>query len=583
MNRREFIQALSLASASGLQFLSAAAEESFYDIPTHGQVRILHTCDTHGQLLPLYFREPNVNLGLGEYKNVTPHIVGDALLQQHGIAAGSALAHALTHINFVELAQRYGKVGGYAHLMSLCEQLRDSYGKHNTLHLDSGDLWHGSATALYTQGQDMVAAANIIGIDAMVGHWEFTYPAEQVHANIAQLRGAFLAQNVFVKEEALFDGAPAFDEDSGLAFPPYLVKTLNGKRVAVIGQAFPYTPISNPQRFIPDWTFGIRQEHLQTLVNTIRTDEKADAVILLSHNGSDLDYAIARDTDGIDFILGGHTHDLFYRAREVNQTVVVNTGCVGKFLGCLDIAFNNNTSGSKIDSYRWHALPVFSQLLPAHEKMQAHITQTRAPYEAELSEVITHTDDLLYRRGNFNGSLDQVIADALRAHYEAGIALTPGFRWGASIMPGAIRVEDVLNATAITYPETYARTMRGGDLKTILESVADNLYNPDPYYQQGGDMVRVGGLSYTLNPQGESGNRISNLQLSNGKPLHADKEYKVAGWATATPSEGAPVWEIVIDYLRQQKTLRLDHLSQPHLIGVQQNNGIRDYPPNLLK
>lgn len=582
MERRAFLQALSVAAgmAAGRGgLLHAAADDSLYNIPNHGQVRILHTCDTHAQLLPLYYREPHINLGFGAYKNTPPHIVGRALLAHHKIPAGTPLAHALTHLDFTELAARYGRMGGYAHLATLCERLRGSYGAHNTLHLDSGDLWHGSATALYTRGEDMVAAANLLGVDAMVGHWEFTYPAAQLHANIAAMNGAFLAQNVFVKDEALFDGSPAYDEDSGLAFPPYMVKEVGGKRIAVIGQAFPYTPIANPQRFIPDWTFGVQAEHLQAVVDTLRQDEQADAVILLSHNGSDLDVAVAADVRGIDFILGGHTHDIFYQARQVGQTVVVNSGCVGKFLGCLDIAF----AGNKIDSYRWHALPVFANLLPPQPAMQQHIRAVRAPYAAELEQVVGQTDDLLYRRGNFNGTLDNLIIAALRAHYGAQIALTPGFRWGASILPGAIRHEDIMNATAITYPETYVRDMRGAEIKTLLEAVADNLYNPNPYYQQGGDMVRAGGLAYTLHPAGASGQRISNLRLADGNadgdggdgaPIDADKFYKVAGWATPTPSPGPPVWEVVLQYLGKQTPIPPLTATTPALIGVDGNAGI---------
>lgn len=576
-NRREFLHTVAAAFAAGGLPLTARAEEALYDFAPHGQVRLLHTCDTHAQLLPVYYREPNVNLGFGEFFGEPPHIVGKDLLARHNIAEDSRLAYALTHINIAELAARYGKVGGFAHLATLTERLRAQAPR--ALHLDSGDLWAGSATALYTQGDDMVGAANRIGIDAMVGHWEFTYPAERVRANAAKLNGDFIAQNVFVKEESLFDGVTAYDEDSGHAFAPYTTRQMGDHRIVIIGQAFPYTPISNPQRFIPDWTFGIQAQALQETVDHVRAVEKPNAVVLLSHNGSDLDAVIARDIRGIDFILSGHTHDVFYQERVINGTVVINSGCVGKFLGCIDIAF----AGGKVDSYRYRALPVFADLLPPRADMQSYIDEVRAPYADELGEVLATTDTFLYRRGNFNGTLDQLIVDALRAHYGADIAFTPGFRFGVSIAAGAITREDLMTAVGITYPESYNRDMSGAEIKAILEGVADNLYHPDPYYQHGGDMVRVGGLRYTLAPGGASGARISDMRLDNGDAVDADKTYRVAGWATVNPSDGPPVWDIVIGYLRSQGVVRIDDLNLPALknINPATDPGITDYPPAL--
>ena len=576
MQRREFLQLLAVAASAGWSPFSAASEENLYEVKPFGEVRLLHTTDTHAQLLPLYYREPDANLGLGPFRGKPPHLVGRHLLQKLKLAADSRLAHLLTPVNFNELARRYGKVGGFAHLASLCRRLRQEYGKEKTLHLDGGDLWQGSATALYTQGRDMVTAANLLGIDIMVGHWEFTYPEAVLRANIADFQGDFIAQNVLVREESLFNGAIAHDEETGHVFPPHVIKTVGTRRIAVIGQAFPYTPIANPQRFIPDWTFGIRADELQARVDRLR--QQADAVILLSHNGADLDATLARDIRGIDFILGGHTHDIFHSERVINGTVVVNSGCVGKTLGCLDIAF---TGGGQIADYRWRILPVFADLLPADAAMQSHIDRTRAPYEADLAKTLATTDTLLYRRGNFNGTLDQLIVDALRAVHDSAIAFSPGFRWGASILPGPIRLEDLMNATAITYPETYRREMTGDDIKNILESVADNLYHPNPYYRQGGDMVRSGGLRYTLRPAATLGRRIDNLRLPNGDPIQADKRYTVAGWATAQPSPAAPIWEIVSDYLRQQKTVA-PRPDLPALSGVADNPGIDGYPSELL-
>ena len=573
--RRDFLQLLSVAAAAGMLPAARAAEtKRMYDVPNFGSARIVHTCDIHAQLLPNYFREPNVNLGFSESWGKPPHLVGEALLKYYGIPVGSPLAYAASYLGLEELAARYGKTGGLAHLTTLARQLRESFGAANTVHLDSGDLLHGSATALYTQGADMVAAANILGIDALTGHWEFTYPEDVLRMRLEEFNGDFLAQNIFVKEDSLFEGAAAFDEDRGHAFQPWQMRELGGRRLAVIGQAFPYTPIANPQRFIPHWTFGARREELQELVDHIRDREKPDAVILLSHNGTDLDQQMAADVRGINFILGGHTHDVLPRPIMVGQTAVINSGCSGKFLGCLDIAFN---SGGVAD-FRYHLLPIFANFLSADERMNAHIKQSRAPYQEALSEVLTTTDETLYRRGNFNGSMDQVIVDALRSHYDAQIALSPGFRWGGSVLKGdVVTVEDVMNATAITYPETYLRQMRGEEIKAILEGVADNFLHANPYYRQGGDMVRTGGIDYTLNLAGESNRRITDMRLDAGEKIEADKLYTVAGWSTVNPSEGAPVWDIVITYLRAQKTLKIKKMNLPALQGVANNPGLADY------
>jgi sulfur-oxidizing protein SoxB len=550
-----------------------------YDVATYGDVRLLHTCDIHAQLSPIYFREPHVNLGLHSARGKPPHLVGDAFLKYYNIASGSPLAHATTYLGMEELAARYGKAGGLAHLAHLIRQLRESYGTDKTMLLDSGDMWHGSATALYTMGADMVEAANLLGIDVITGHWEFTYPAETLRTRIKEFNGVFLAQNVFVKEDALFEGAEAYDEDSGLAFQPWVMRELGGRRIAVIGQAFPYTPIANPQRFIPDWTFGVRRTELQTQVEHIRANEKPDAVVLLSHNGADLDAQIAADVRGIDFILGGHTHDIFCQPRRIDNTMVFNSGCSGKFVGCLDIAFDSNG----ISDFHYHLLPVFANALPTDRTMAAHIETVRTPYAAALGEKLAIADETLYRRGNFNGTMDQVILDSLRSHYDAQIALSPGFRWGPSVLAGdAVRMEDVMNVTATTYPETYVREMHGEELKTILESVADNLYHPDPYYQQGGDMVRVGGMDYTLEPTSTFGTRIADMRLDSGKSIEANKRYTVAGWSTANPSDGPPMWEIMASYLRTQKTISVKKVNLPKLKGVANNSGIADYPKNLL-
>lgn len=584
INRRQFIQLMAIAGAAGMLPKSAFAAKKqstdFYEMPTSGDVRLLHLTDCHAQLLPVYYREPNVNLGIGRLQGQVPHLVGDKLLQHFGIQANTLEAHAFTSLNYVEAAKKYGQVGGFAHLATLIKRLRDSYGREKTLLLDGGDTWQGSGTAYWTRGQDMLGATNLLGVDVMTGHWEFTYHAKEILANIKRFKGEFVAQNIFVKEEALFDGVPAFDEDSGLAFKPYTMRDLGGTRVAIIGQAFPYTPIANPARFIPDWTYGIYESELQALVNQIRLQEKPAIVVLLSHNGMDVDLKMAAKVSGINVILGGHTHDGVPRPIEVKNsggmTLVCNAGSNGKFIGVLDFAVKKG----EVKDYQYRLLPVFSNLISPDQEMQTYINKVRAPYLNKLNEKLAVADQVLYRRGNFNGTYDQLICDALRVQNDAQIALSPGFRWGTTVLPGQdITLEQVLTQTAITYPETYTRSIKGQYLKQILEEVCDNLFNPDPYRQQGGDMVRVGGMDYVCDPTESIHKRISNMTLDDGTPVDMNKQYKVTGWATvASQSSGKPVWDVVAEYLRDRKVAKLDKLNTPKLINVQGNQGITNYP-----
>ncbi len=567
MNRRQFIQLMAIASAGSLLQKSPLAA---IPIPTFGQVRLLHITDCHAQLLPIYYREPDINLGIGQAQGKVPHLVGRKLLDYFGIQPNTIEAHAFTHLNYLESAQKYGKVGGFAHLATLINELRDSYGREKTLLLDSGDTWQGSGTAYWTRGQDMVGATNLLGVDVMTGHWEFTYNTEEILANIKKFNGEFIAQNVFVKEEALFDGSPAYDEDTGNAFKPYTMRDLAGTRVAIIGQAFPYTPIANPARFIPDWTFGIRERQLQNLVNRIRDEEKPDIIVLLSHNGMDVDLKIAANLSGINVILGGHTHDAVPSPVEVKNnagiTLVCNAGSNGKFVGVLDFSVKNG----KVKGYKYSLQPVFSNLIQADKNMQAYIDKVRKPYLNKLQQKLAVAEDVLYRRGNFNGTFDQLICNALRSQGDAQIALSPGFRWGTTILPGQdITFEDILNQTCITYPETYVKNLTGQDIKNILEDVSDNLFNPDPYRQQGGDMVRVGGMNYVCKPKQSIGKRISQMTLDDGSSIDMHKQYKVAGWATVSkPSEGKPIWTIVADDLRDRKTIKINRLNTPKLLNI---------------
>lgn len=585
MRRREFIGLLGVAAAHGLFAGRAGATLADgarpYDFAPFGDLRIIHTCDTHAQLLPVHYREPSTNLGLGGRAGKPPHLVGDRLLAHHGIEPGTRLAHALTHMDFGELAARFGAVGGFAHLATLVRRLRAEAPGGHALHLDSGDIWQGSHTALHTRGKDMAQAGNILGIDAMTGHWEFTYTEPEIRALIAMSGADFVAQNLRATEDALFEGVEVHDEDSGHVFPPHTVKEAGPRRVAVIGQAFPYTSIANPRRFIPDWSFGIRADDLQALVDRVRATERPDLVVLLSHNGFDLDTAVAGRVTGIDLIIGGHTHDAIVEPARVGDTLVANSGASGKFVSVADISVRD---GGGIGDIRFRLLPVFSNLLEPDAEMEAHIRAVRAPHEAMLSEELATAETLLYRRGNFSGTFDQVIVDALRTRLDAELALSPGFRWGPSVPAGTpVRMEDVLNVTAMTYPETYVREMTGETIKLILEDIADNLYNPDPFYQQGGDMVRVGGFTYTLEPGGATGARISGLRLDSGEPMEAGRAYKVAGWSTVgEQSPGPPVWEVVADHLRAQGRARVDKINLPRLVGITEHNGLQDYPKELL-
>ncbi len=587
ISRREFVKLMGLAGAAGMMpgsiFAAAKQPSNLYEVPKFGNVSLLHFTDCHAQLNPVYFREPNVNLGFGYGLGKAPHIVGDAMLQHFNIKPGSIEAHAFTFLNFDEGANQFGKIGGFAHLSTLINQLRDARGPGNSLLLDGGDTWQGSGTSYYTRGKDMVGACNRLGVDVMTGHWEFTYLDKEVISNVNDFKGDFVAQNVGVNEEALFDYKFAdfedFNEDEGLAFKPYTMKTVGGARVAVIGQAFPYTPIANPSRFIPDWTFGIQDESMQNIVDMVRDTEKPDVVIVLSHNGMDVDIKMASRVSGIDAIFGGHTHDGMPAPTIVNnkggKTLVTNAGSNGKFLGVMDL----DVKDGKVRDFKYRLLPVFSNMLEADKEMQSYIDEVRKPYKAELDEELAVAEETLFRRGNFNGTFDQVICDALIKVNDAQISLSPGFRWGTTVLPGQkITMDHVMDQTCITYPETYRREMKGSEIKAILEDVCDNLFNADPYYQQGGDMVRLGGLDYVCDPTAGMGKRIQNMTLDDGTAIEADKGYMVAGWATVgSKSPGRPIWEVVADYLRDQKSIKIDKLNTPKLVNVKGNPGIDAY------
>jgi sulfur-oxidizing protein SoxB len=574
MNRREFMQVLAAGAAAGMSLDAAAqagpgstaAAAQLYELPRFGNVSLLHFTDCHAQLLPVHFREPSVNLGVGDAIGKAPHLVGEHLLKAFGIRPGSIEAHAFTYLDFEAAARSFGKVGGFAHLSTLVKRLRAS--RPGSLLLDGGDTWQGSATALWTNAQDMVDATKLLGVDMMAAHWEFTYGATRVQEIINKdLKGKmeFLAQNVKTTD---------FEDP---VFKPWAMREINGVPVAVIGQAFPYTPIANPRHFVPEWSFGIQDQRMQEMVDEAR-GQGAQVVVVLSHNGMDVDLKMASRVTGIDAILGGHTHDGVPQPTIVSngkgRTLVTNAGSNGKFLAVLDL----EVKGGKLADWRYKLLPVFSNFLPADPEMSRYIEQVRAPFLARLNEPLAVSEGLLYRRGNFNGSFDQLILDAMMEVKGAQIAFSPGFRWGTTILPGqTITREQLMDQTAITYPQTTVTEMTGEFIKTVLEDVADNLFNPDPYYQQGGDMVRVGGLTWACEPAAKAGSRISDMRLV-GVPIDPRKTYKVAGWApVAQGAKGEPIWEVVEQWLKAQKTVSARKLNQPRLIGIGSNPGIADW------
>jgi sulfur-oxidizing protein SoxB len=576
LSKREFLQVLGAASAAGMclgryaDADAATAQQGLYDIAPFGNVSFLHMTDCHAQLMPVHFREPSVNIGIAGMQGQWPHLVGESLLKAAGLRPSGALAHAYTHLDFEKAARRFGKVGGFAHLATLVKQLKA--GRPGSLLLDGGDTWQGSATSLWTNAQDMVDASKLLTVDVMTGHWEFTYGMERVKEIVEKdFKGKvdFVAQNVKTNDF----GDPVFK--------PYVIREINGVRCAIVGQAFPYTPIANPRYLVADWSFGIQDDNLQKMVDEAR-GRGAQVVVVLSHNGMDVDLKMASRLRGVDAIFGGHTHDGVPVAVPVRnaggRTLVTNAGSNGKFLGVMDF----DVKGGEVADFRYRLLPVFSNQLKPDPDMQALIAKVRRPYEATLAETLAVTDGVLYRRGNFNGSWDQLICDALMDVQGAEIAFSPGFRWGTSLLPGdTITRELMMDQMAITYPYATLTEMSGETIKTVLEDVADNLFNPDPYYQQGGDMVRVGGLTYTCDPGAKMGGRISDMRLA-GKPIDAARKYKVAGWAPVAEEAKSqpgvrPVWEHVEAWLRAQGgRVKTRRLNTPRLVGMQGNPGTID-------
>ena len=562
ITRRDFTTAASMAAlataASGVPLGRLAAQgklaqSDLLAFEPVGNVTLIHLTDIHAQLVPLHFREPSINIGVGDAKGVVPHITGDKFLTAFGIKPGSSSAYALTHGDFAALAKTYGRMGGLDRIATVIKSIRaEREGK--TLLLDGGDTWTNSWTSLKTKGQDMVDVMGLLKPDAMTGHWEFTLGDARVKELVDGLGFPFLAQNI---RESEFEDR---------VFPARKTFERGGVKIAVIGQAFPFTPIANPRWMFPKWTFGIRENDVQAEVDGARA-EGADLVVLLSHNGFDVDRKMAGRIKGIDVILSGHTHDAVPEPVKVGSTLIVATGSHGKFVSRLDL----DVSGKSIKSFRYKLIPVFSDAIAPDADVAAMIAKHRAPFEAELSRKLGQTESLLYRRGNFNGTLDDVICDAILTQRDAEIALSPGVRWGTSLLPGqAVTFEDITNATAMTYPSCYRMTMTGARLKEVLEDVADNIFNPDPYYQQGGDMVRTGGLGYTIDIAKPAGQRIAGLtHLKTGAALDAGKSYAVAGWASISETvEGPPIWDVVSKHIEAAKVVRVDETSAVKVLGA---------------
>jgi sulfur-oxidizing protein SoxB len=561
LSRRDFLQfAAVTAAATGLNGLTRAAatqsltQDQLLDFDSKGKLTLLHVTDLHAQLKPLYFRPPSENFGVGAFEGIPPHLVGEEFLSHFNIPKGSALAYAHTMVDYVDMARAYGRLGGLDRTATLVNEIRAGRGDNNVLLLDGGDTWQGSYTSLKTDAQDMVDCMQLLKPDAMVGHWEFTFGEERLLEIVESMGYPFLAGNIVDNdwEEPVFESTAWFDR--------------GGSRVAVIGQAMPYTPIANPRWMFPAWSFGLRLETLQENVDKARADG-ADVVILLSHNGFDVDQKLARVVNGIDVIFTGHTHDAVPSALNIDGTLVMSSGSHGKYLGRVDLDIKDG----KVRDYNSTLIPVFSDVITPDADMKSAIDGVRAPYEKELSRVIGKTESLLYRRGNFNGTWDDLICEGILQERDCELAFSPGFRWGTTLLPGQnITIEDLYTQTSMSYPSVYRLEFTGARIKEILEDVCDNLFNKDPFFQQGGDMVRVGGMGYTCEPKAEMGSRISNMTLlKTGEPIDPNRNYVVGGWASVNEGvEGPAIYDLMEKYISAQGSINIKPNDAVRVVGM---------------
>ena len=564
ISRRDFLQTSMAASAilgassfgnwAKLAAQQALTQDQLLQFDTFGNVSLIHITDIHAQLKPIYFREPSINIGVGDNKGAVPHVTGADFRKLYGIDDGSPSHYALSSGDFSALAQGYGKVGGLDRMATVINAIRAD--RPDAILLDGGDTWHGSYTCYHSQGQDMVNVMNALKPDAMTFHWEFTLGSDRVHEIVEGLPFAALGQNIFDAE---------WDEPAEL-FPPYQFFERGGAKIAVIGQAFPYMPIANPGWMFPEYSFGIRDENMQAMVDEVR-GQGADLVVVLSHNGFDVDKKMAGIVSGIDVILTGHTHDALPEPLLVGETILIASGSNGKFVSRVDL----DVRDGRMMGFRHKLIPIFSDVIEPDKEVAALIDEQRAPFKSELEEVICQTESLLYRRGNFNGSWDDLICDALIEEREADIAMSPGVRWGPSLIPGQdITREDIFNVTSMTYGKAYRSEMTGEFIKVILEDVADNIFNPDPYYQQGGDMVRIGGMGYRIDINQPQGSRISDMVLlKTGEAIDPSKNYVVAGWASVNEgTEGPQIWNVVENHIAKQGTVRVAPNDSVKVIGA---------------
>ena len=561
-SRREFLQFSAVVASifAGGSFPAVSSPknlvmEDLLKFNSKGQITLLHITDIHGQLKPVYFRPPSENIGVGAFEGIPPHLVGEDFLSYFSIPKNTPLAYAHTMVDYVSLAKEYGKLGGLDRTASIVKGIREERGNDKVLLLDGGDTWQGSYTSLKTQGMDMVKTVSLLKPEAMVGHWEFTLGKNRLEELINEMNYPFLGGNVFDTEweEQVFEST-SFIEKGGI-------------NIAVIGQHFPYTPIANPRHLVDGWSFGIRAELLQKNVLNAR-ERGAEVVVLLSHNGFDVDQKIAAIVEGIDVILTGHTHDAVPEAIRIKNTLILSSGSHGKYLGRIDLEVKN---GKVIDSSS-SLIPIFSEIIDPDYQMSEMIKKVRSPYEEECNRVIGKADTLLYRRGNFNGTWDDVICDAIIQERDCEIALSPGFRWGATLLPSQdITIDDLYSQTAMNYPEVYKTEMSGNMLKNILEDVCDNIFNIDPFFQQGGDMVRVGGLSYSCNPKGKIGERIKDLHLvRNGKAIENSKNYVVSGWGSVNKNvEGPPIYDLLEKYITEQRLVKPKNPGSVKVLGME--------------
>lgn len=555
-SRREFLQVAlataALAGTRGTPALSQALagtirQEDILRFRPTGQVTLLHYADCHAQLRPVYFREPSINLGVGKVRELPPHITDRDFLARYGIDAGSYRAYAMSSADFEALARTYGRVGGLDRMATLVKAIRAERGVNRTLLIDGGDTLHGSYTAMQSQGADMVRVLEALGVDTITGHWEFTLGDKRVREVFGDKDGRGTAKVDFLAGNVV---DTAFEEP---VFKSWRIYEKGGIRIGVVGQAFPYSPIANPRWMMSDWSFGIREEAVRRNVAAARA-AGAEIIVLNSHNGFDVDRKLANRVDGIDIILTAHTHDAIPVPERVGSTLLIASGSSGKFLSRLDLDVKNG----RIAGFNYSLMPILADVIAPDPDMARLIDEIRGPHEAMLATELARNDTLLYRRGNFSGTFDDLICEALIAERDAEIAFSPGFRWGSSLLPGqAITWDDVYNATAISYPNVYRLPFRGDRIKEILEDVADNLFNPDPYYQQGGDMVRVGGMGFTIDVDAPAGQRISSMtMMKTGAPIEPSREYVVAGWASINQgTAGPPIWDVVGNHLRKRQTI----------------------------